>query len=230
MRNIIVFLFVCVAVSAAIFGIFYLIFPHASELMGWCVASGIIMTIALAGNIVIISRHRSLTVKNAATSWCVNVTAICLFVWTLVYVFGFGDYRADDRNLNGLYVGYLIILIVGLVLFFLADRGGSVAKAHNAATEANIQGRESFLAQLNQLKLNAEQNAAADSSGEIKTLISRNIDLLRNAPASRFSSQIVCNQISQAIMDLDGAIESQDPGKIIQTHRQLSLILKSIRI
>ncbi len=230
MRNIIIFIFVCVAVSAAIFGIFNLTFPKATELMGWCVASGIVMTIALASNVILISSHKSLTIRNAATSWCVNLTAICFFAWTLLFVFGLGDYREEGRNLNSLYIGYLIILIAGLALFFIADRGGSIAQAQNAMTEANIRGRADFLSQLNLLKLNVEQIVDTESSGEIKTLISRNIDLLRNIPASRFSSQAVSDQLSQSLMVLDEAIESNDTERIKQSSQQLTLILKSLRI
>lgn len=218
------------AVSAAIFGIFHFIFPQTSSMMGWCVASGILMTVALAANIILVSSHSTITPKNTATSWCINVTAICLFVWTLFFVFVLGDYNMEERSLNGLYVGYLIILIAGLAITFMADRGGNLAQTHNTEVQDMVRGRDGYIAQLSQLKLNAIECMNLDPRGDSASGFSRNIDLLRNIPASRIVSPIVGNQLSNAIMSIDEAIEAHDNEKIKLANHNLSLILKSIRL
>lgn len=230
MRNIIIFLFTVLAVSAAIFGIFHFIFPQTSAMMGWCVASGILVTVAMAANIILVSSHSTITPKNTATSWCINITGICLFVWTLFFVFVLGDYDMEERSLNGLYVGYLIIIIVGLAITFMADRGGYLAQAHNTEIQDMVSGREGYIAQLNQLKLNAIESMNLNPRGDNASAFSKNIDLLRNVPASKFASPIVGNQLSNAIMSIDEAIEAHDNEKIKLANHNLSLILKSIRI
>lgn len=218
------------AVSAAFFGIFHFIFPQTSAMMGWCVASGIIMTVALAANIILVSSHSTINPKNTATSWCINTTAICLFVWTLFFVFVLGDYNMEERSLNGLYVGYLIILIAGLAITFMADRGGNLAQTHNTEVQDMVRGREGYIVQLSQLKLNAIESMKLDPRGDNAAAFSRNIDLLRNIPASKLASPIVGNQLSEVIMTIDEAIEAHDNEKIKLANHNLSLILKSIRL
>lgn len=229
MRNNVIFIVVLVAVCVAIFGIFSLIFPVATAMMGWCVATGILLAVVLGCNMLMVSSHGGLTVKNAATTWTLNLSSTLLFLWTLAYVFLFGSYLDADRSLNGLYIGYLVIFILGITIWLIADRGGSVAQAHSDAVQANIQGKEIYLSQLRQLKLNLE-SFDSDRRTVLHTSLDRNIDLLRNLPASKFSSPALSQQLSDAIMQLDNAVDTNDLAGVEKANQKLLLIINSFRI
>lgn len=229
MRNNIVFIVVLVAVCLALFGIFCLVFPTMSAMMGWCVVTGILLAVVLGCNMLMVSTHGGITVKNAATTWALNLSAICLFLWTLAFVFLFGSYLDPNRSLTGLYIGYMIIFIVGITLWLMADRGASVAQAHSDAVQSNIQGKEIYLSQLKQLKLNLEA-VDADPRSTAHTALAHNIDLLRNVPSSKFSSPAVAQQLSDAIMLLDGAVDTADMVAVEKANKKLSLIINSFRL
>lgn len=226
MRNSIIFTVTLVVVAIAIYGIFYFVFPETSALMTWCVVSGIAMAAILSANILLVSDHKRLTIKNAATAWVLNVFGVLFFVWTLTFVFGLGSYEDNSRSLSNLYVGYLALLIIGLSLWLMADRGGFLAHAHNDNVQDAIQGREVFLSQLNQIKL----NLTANNSNDAVHAISRNIDHLRNVPVSKFNSSEACRQLSEAILRLNEATESEDIQQIEEANKQLSFIIKSLRV
>lgn len=123
MRHNITLIIIFIALSLAIWGIFALIFPSSNDLMQWCVASGILMVATIMFNLLIYSSNRSLTVRNSATAWILNVSGTLLFVWTLLFTFSFGSYVDSERNLNVLYVGYLIIFLVSTIILYIAYRG-----------------------------------------------------------------------------------------------------------
>ncbi|MDE6384003.1 MAG: hypothetical protein K2K79_06610 [Paramuribaculum sp.] len=229
MRNNVIFIVVLVAVCVAIFGIFSLIFPAATAMMGWCVATGVFLAVALACIVYMVSTHGGLTVKNAAATWAVNISATLLFLWTITYVFLCGSYLDADRSLNGLYIGYLVIFILGITIWFMADRGGSVAQAHSDVVQGNIQGKECYLSQLRQLKLNLEA-LDTDPRSAARLALDRNIDLLRNVPSSKFSSPAICQQLSDAIMQFDNAVDTNDMAGVEKYAQKLSLLINSIRL
>ena len=217
------------AVCVAIFGIFSLIFPAATAMMGWCVATGIFLAVVSGCIVYMVSTHGGLTVKNAAAGWAVNISATLLFLWTITYVFLCGSYLDAERSLNGLYIGYLVIFILGIIIWFMADRGGSVAQTHSDAVQSNIQGKEIYLSQLRQLKLNLE-SLGTDPRSAACLALDRNIDLLRNVPSSKFSSPAICQQLSDAVMRLDNAVDTNDMDGVEKSNQKLSLVINSIRL
>lgn len=224
MRNSIIFTITLVVVAIAIYGIFYFVFPETTALMTWCVVSGIVMAAILSANVLLVSDHKRLSVKNAATAWVLNVFGVLLFVWTLVFAFGVGSYDDGARNLNTLYIGYLVLLILGISLWLLADRGGFLAHANDAKVQNAIQSREVFLSQLKQLKTDLTV------SDDTARAVSRNIDLLRNVPASRFDVPETCRQLSDSILKLNEAVESGDTHQVEEANKQLTFIIKSMRV
>lgn len=224
MRNKLLFGIIALVVGFAIFGIFYLVFPETTALMGWCAASGIIMAITLMANILLVSSTQSLTVKNAATAWALNLSTVVLFVWTLVFTFALGSYEDNQRSLNGLYIGYLIILILALILLLMANRGGNAAQEHNTAVQTNIADRDSLLALMRQIKL---QYADIDTDPRSATnkAIAHNIDLMRNMPTNTLSSQ----QIFEAITQLKDSVATGNFADIDKANHNLSVVLKSLR-
>lgn len=181
MRNTFIFIIVLFVVSAAIWGIFNLIFPTTSTLMVFSTLSGILMAVALAYNLLLVSKHSRLTVKNASTTWCVNVCSVVLFLWTMCFTFVLGSYLAEDRSLTTLYVGYLIIIIAGIVLWVMADQGGSLAETQNAEVQSVIVDRNCMLSNLSQIKLSLE-SLDSDTRSELHKSMDQNIALLRKHP------------------------------------------------
>ncbi len=195
MRNKVIFIIVLIAVALALCGIFHLIFPKFSAMMGWCMISGFVLIAILAYNILMVSTHENLTVKNAATTWALNSAAITFFLWTIIFVFLLGSYEDNDRSLNGLYIGYLIIFIIGITLWLMADRGGSISQAHSNAVEGNIQDRSTFINQLQLLKLKLDE-IEPDTRSDAHKSLAQNIDLMRNIPSSKFSSSDTCTRFT----------------------------------
>lgn len=228
MRNKILFGIIAVVVSVAIFEIFNLVFPEMTALMGWCSASGIIMAVTLLSNIALVSSPQRLNVKNASTVWVLNVSAVVLFAWTLVYTFALGSYLDIERSLSGLYIGYLVIVIIALILLLMANRGGSVAQEHSDAVEATIASRDSLLMQMRQIQL---QYANIDNNPRsvVKKAIEQNIDLLRSLPANVFTNKELSLQLFDAIKELKDSISAENLTDIDKVNHNLSLVLKSFR-
>lgn len=229
MRNKIIFIITVVVVCVAVYGIFNLVFPEPSTLMGWCVASGIVMTAILASNVLIVSHHNKLTIKNAATTWALNLSGILFFVWTLIFIFGFGSYQDNERSLNGLYIGYLIILVIGIAIWLLADSGGSLAQAHSKSIQTSIQSRDQLVSQLKQLKL-ALEVVDKDTRSPLHIAFSQNIEMMRNIPTSIISNPNVSQQLSSSIINLSQSIDSGEIATIEDNNNHLSFIIKSFRI
>ena len=229
MRNNVIFIIVLVAVCVAIFGIFSLIFPAATAMKGWCVATGVFLAVVLACIVYMVSTHGGLTVKNAAATWAVNISATLLFLWTITYVFLCGSYLDADRSLNGLYIGYLVIFILGITIWFMADRGGSVAQAHSDVVQGNIQEKEKYISHLRQIQLKIAPSGT-DHLPAFCLALDRDIDLLRNMPSSKFSSPAICQLLLGAIIQLDQALDTHDMEYVEQSQQKLSLLINSIRL
>lgn len=229
MRNKEIFIIVFIAVALALCGILFLIFPKFSAMMGWCMISGFALIATLAYKIFMVSSHENLTVKNAATTWALYSAALTFFLWTIAFVFLFGSYKDNDRSLNGLYIGYLIIFIIGIVLWLMVDRGGSIAQAHSDVVQNNIQGRGTFINQLQLLKLKLEE-IEPDTRSDAHKSLAQNIDLMRNIPSSKFSSPDTSKLISEAITTLADAIHSADIDNFTKANKNLEFTLKSFRI
>ena len=112
MRSKVIFFSTLAITCLAIWGIFNLIFTESSEMMVWCIVSGIAMSAALLSNLLVVSSTETNTVRNASLTWVLNASGIAFFAWTLFFVFLLGSYEDGERSMTALYVGYLVILIV----------------------------------------------------------------------------------------------------------------------
>lgn len=119
MRSKVIFFSTLAIICLAIWGIFNLIFPESSEMMAWCIVSGIAMSAALLSNLLVVSSTETNTVRNASLTWVLNASGISFFVWTLFFVFFLGSYEDGERSMTTLYVGYLVILIASVFLMFM---------------------------------------------------------------------------------------------------------------
>lgn len=228
MRNKVIFIIVLFVVCVAFYGIFNLVFPEPSALMACCIASGIVLAGVVGSNILVVSSHSSLTVKNAATTGVLYLFASFLFFWTMLFAFVLGPYEDGQRSLSGLYVGYLIILVLGLCCWLMADRGGSLAQKHSEAVDAHIDRRNLLFSEMNRLGLLLE-GVETDSRSDIRRAFSQNVDLLRGIPSSVFASQGQAAELSEGITALKEAIAGKELAAISKANDQLALTLKSLR-
>ena len=229
MRNKIIFFTTLAIICLAIWGIFNLIFTESSEMMVWCIVSGIAMSAALLSNLLVVSSTETNTVRNASLTWVLNASGIAFFAWTLFFVFLLGSYEDGERSMTALYVGYLVILILSVFLMFMGGLGGSISEKHSQEVQASIQGREVFLMQLKQAIVKLE-DIESDARTTNHKALTKSFDLLKNIPANRISDPTVSSQVSERINSVLASIEQNDAESVYSSIYQLSQTLKSIRL
>ena len=229
MRSKVIFFSTLAITCLAIWGIFNLIFTESSEMMVWCIVSGIAMSAALLSNLLVVSSTETNTVRNASLTWVLNASGIAFFAWTLFFVFLLGSYEDGERSMTALYVGYLVILILSVFLMFMGGLGGSISEKHSQEVQASIQGREVFLMQLKQAIVKLE-DIESDARTTNHKALTKSFDLLKNIPANRISDPTVSSQVSERINSVLASIEQNDAESVYSSIYQLSQTLKSIRL
>ena len=229
MRSKVIFFSTLAITCVAIWGIFNLIFTESSEMMVWCIVSGIAMSAALLSNLLVVSSTETNTVRNASLTWVMNASGIAFFAWTLFFVFLLGSYEDGERSMTVLYVGYLVILIVSVFLIFMGGWGGSISEKYSQEVQASIQGRDVFIMQLKQAIVKLEEIESDTRTTNHKAL-AKSFDLLKNIPANRISDPTVSSQVSEKISSVIASVEQNDAESIYTSIYQLSQTLKSIRL
>ena len=229
MRSKVIFFSTLAITCLAIWGIFNLIFTESSEMMVWCIVSGIAMSAALLSNLLVVSSTETNTVRNASLTWVLNASGIAFFAWTLFFVFLLGSYEDGERSMTVLYVGYLVILIVSVFLIFMGGWGGSISEKYSQEVQASIQGRDVFIMQLKQAIVKLEEIESDTRTTNHKAL-AKSFDLLKNIPANRISDPTVSSQVSEKISSVIASVEQNDAESIYTSIYQLSQTLKSIRL
>lgn len=228
MRSKVIFFSTLAIICLAIWGIFNMIFTESSEMMVWCIVSGIAMSAALLSNLLVVSSTETNTVRNVSLAWVLNASGIAFFAWTLFFVFLLGSYEDGERSMTTLYVGYLVILIASVFLMFMGGWGGSIAEKHSQEVQASIQGREVFLMQLKQAIVKLE-DIESDARTDNHKALTKSFDLLKNIPANRISDPTASSQVSERINSVLASIEQNDAESVYSSIYQLSQTLKSIR-
>ena len=229
MRSKVIFFSTLAITCLAIWGIFNLIFTESSEMMVWCIVSGIAMSAALLSNLLVVSSTETNTVRNASLTWVLNASGIAFFAWTLFFVFLLGSYEDGERSMTALYVGYLVILIVSVCLMFMGGWGGSISEKHSQEVQASIQGREVFLMQLKQAIVKLE-DIESDARTTNHKALTKSFDLLKNIPANRISDPTVSSQLSEKINSVIASVEQNDAESISTSIRDLVQTLKAVRL
>lgn len=229
MRSKVIFFSTLAITCLAIWGIFNLIFTESSEMMVWCIVSGIAMSAALLSNLLVVSSTETNTVRNASLTWVLNASGIAFFAWTLFFVFLLGSYEDGERSMTALYVGYLVILILSVFLMFMGGWGGSISEKHIQEVQASIQGREVFLMQLKQAIVKLE-DIESDTRTTNHKALTKSFDLLKNIPANRISDPTVSSQVSEKISSVITSVEQNDAESISTSIRDLVQTLKAVRL
>ena len=229
MRSKVIFFSTLAITCLAIWGIFNLIFTESSEMMVWCIVSGIAMSAALLSNLLVVSSTETNTVRNASLTWVLNASGIAFFAWTLFFVFLLGSYEDGKRPMTTLYVGYLIILIACVFLTFMGGWGGSISEKHSQEVQASIQGRDVFIMQLKQAIVKLEE-IETDARTDNHKALAKSFDFLKNIPANRISDPTVSSQLSEKINSVIASVEQNDAESISTSIRDLVQTLKAVRL
>lgn len=133
------------------------------------------------------------------------------------------------QNGTVLYVGYLIIFLVSTIILYIAYRGSVSAQSQSNFAQNQINKREAYISEIRQLKIRL-RGVEPDVHSDIHKKISLNIDLMRNIPASEFENQSINQQLFDAVEALKTSIDCNDLSAVNVANKQLSEILKSLKI
>lgn len=121
--------------------IYYLLFDEYDTLFYVNVFSTCIIEIVLLSGIPLFSEKKLLTFKNAASWTIISIFAFLFFLWTTFYTLGL----ANGENMNTLYIGQLIIVVLFIVLFGMTEIGGSVMQKHEETLQTTIKVKKKTL-------------------------------------------------------------------------------------
>lgn len=227
MKNKLTFVGLFIVCSAAITGLFYLVFRQFSVAMICCTLSGAIFFGLLFAKIFLLSSQDDLNIKNIVAVNAMTVAMLLFFLWTVIYVFAFGDYSDTKRDLTTLYIGYLVLFILVLLYCFMAWHSASTAEANNAAMQPCLSGKANLLAQL-QKTLAQLTNAEGNSRSENQQQMSAVINLVKSMPASVFENERNAsllvektNAVSESLINAEDDTTAEAITKLLQTTKMI---------
>ncbi len=227
MKNKLTFVGLFIVCSAAITGLFYLVFRQFSVAMICCTLSGSIFFGLLFAKIFLLSSQDDLNIKNIVAVNAMTVAMLLFFLWTVIYVFAFGDYSDTKRDLTTLYIGYLVLFILALLYCFMARHSASTAEANNAAMQPCLSGKSDLLALL-QKTLAQLSNAEGCSRSENQKKLSEVILLTKSMPASVFENERNAsllvektNAVSESLTNAENDTTAEAITKLLQTTKMI---------
>lgn len=225
MKNKLTFVGLFIVCSAAITGLFYLVFRQFSVAMICCTLSGLIFFGLLFAKIFLLSSQDDLNIKNIVAVNAMTVAMLLFFLWTVIYVFAFGDYSDTKRDLTTLYIGYLVLFILALLYCFMAWHSASTAEANNAAMQPCLSGKSDLLALL-QKTLAQLSNAEGCSRSENQKKLSEVILLTKSMPASVFENE---RNASLLVEKTNAVLESLSNAEDDTTSEAITKLLQTIK-
>ncbi|HCS87570.1 MAG TPA: hypothetical protein DIW30_03900 [Bacteroidales bacterium] len=223
MKNKLTFAVLFIVCSAAVTGLFYLIFKQFSIAMICCSVSGAIFFGLLFAKIFVLSSQDALSIKNVVTLRAMTISMLLLFLWTVIYVFAFGDYSDAERDLTTLYIGYIVLFVLALLYCFMAGHSASTAEANNAAMQPCLSGKADLLALL-QRTLVEVNNAEGSIQSENQKQMSAVINLAKSMPASVFENERNAsllvektNAVSESLTNAEDDTTAEAITKLLQT-------------
>lgn len=217
-------IFLIIVIALCLFGIFALIFPDFSAMMILCTVTGTILAALLICGINLSTSASELHPKNTSSLWVATAGGILLFAWTLIYVFLCGNYSDSQRSLNGLYIGYLIVVVITVVCYYSVSRGSEVAQFHSDTIQQRIVSKQELIHDL-QSNFTTVEEYYGSSSDEIKEY-RMCIDRLRRLPISTFENGSNTSRISDGVYDVISNLPDKEITK--RNITKLNIALKSL--
>ncbi|WP_455623351.1 hypothetical protein [Parabacteroides sp.] len=216
MKTIITFL---VAAACTVL-LYHLTFEEHSELfyvnvIATCVAEAILLS-----GLPLFSNDKLLTFKHAASWTVLNLFAILLFAWTLLYTLVI----ANGENINTLYVGQLLLGIVFAILLGVTEVGGSAMKQQEEVLQTTIKTKKRALLSVESYWLDAKDSLSGSSDWEDDTLrlLRLVLDKVKSIPAEKLERNSDVMSGIQGKLDeiqslIDDLSSSESPEKVQQS-------------
>lgn len=209
--------------------IYYLLFDEYDTLFYVNVISTCVVEIALLSGISLFSEKKLLTFKNAASWTVISVFALLFFLWTTFYTLGL----ANGENMNTLYIGQLIIVLLFIVLLGMTEIGGSVMQKQDEALRTTIKTKKKALFSIENYWLEMKDilSIQDDWNNDMLKLIRNILDRIASLPSNKIEqNEEVLDEIHSKLNDLkqlcEKISEEDDKEKL---RKSIELKLSQIR-
>lgn len=167
-------------------------------------------------NLPLFSSTKFLDFKNAASMTVLNFAAIILLLWTIGYSF----YTEDQKNLDNLYIGILIITIIAIVAVGTTEIGGSTMKKQEAELKTTIQRNKRISISTSIFLKDAKDCLHNQSEWENETLsaLKNVLDKISSIPAEKAErNEDVMNEINDKLNEIQEMLNKYSTGKSDET-------------
>ena len=209
MNNIAKYLLIVFIIGGAIFSIFYLIFTEVTSQMIWCVISAILFTGAIFSNMLTVTSSKRLTVKKVSLDMMLYLVSGVFFGWTLLYVFLSDKWSDPERDLTTLYIGYLIILVIGTILIYASDIGGNLAQNENENIQSQITSKRILVNKVNGIILKSNTHSSTNNR-DINRMLGNIRSMIQSIPSSSFKTPNTFPEIEISLCKLETSISNGD--------------------
>ena len=148
----------CVMIGTIV--IFHLIFDEHTKLFYINVITTCICELILLANIPILSNARLLTFKNEAVSTILDIYAVVLFLWTVIYSL----FIETEDDFDILYIGMIAVSVVFIVAFGMVSVGGNVMSDEGKRQKSLSAYRKDFHQSLDNYYLSVQSIMTLDNS------------------------------------------------------------------
>lgn len=186
--------------------IYYLLFNEYDTLFYVNVISTCVIEIILLSGIPLFSEKKLLTFKNAASWTIISVFALLFFLWTTFYTLAL----ANGENMNTLYIGQLIIVLLFIVLFGMTEIGGSVMQKHEEELHTTIKVKRMTLLSVNAYWLDMKELLANEGEwgNDMLRQVRNVLDKLSSIPAQKIErNEDVIDEVNGKLKELQALCE-----------------------
>lgn len=209
----------CVIIGTII--VFNLIFKENTKLFYINAITTCFCEIILLLNIPILSNKSLLTFKNAATSTTLNIYAIVLFLWTVIY----SQFIETENDFNTLYIGMIVASIIFAFSLGMVEIGGKMMRNEEKKQESTSAYKKDFVTLLDSYFFDVQTILSPDKSmwkDDTLRLLKLVLDKIANIPSEKLDKNvdftIEVNKYLDNIKDLfKNSIQECDDAKNIQS-------------
>lgn len=209
----------CVIIGTII--VFNLIFKENTKLFYINAITTCFCEIILLLNIPILSNKSLLTFKNAATSTTLNIYAIVLFLWTVIY----SQFIENENDFNTLYIGMIVASIIFAFSLGMVEIGGKMMRNEEKKQESTSAYKKDFVTLLDSYYFDVQTILSPDKSmwkDDTLRLLKLVLDKIANIPSEKLDKHvdftIEVNKYLDNIKDLfKNSIQESDDAKNIQS-------------
>lgn len=209
----------CVIIGTII--VFNLIFKENTKLFYINAITTCFCEIILLLNIPILSNKSLLTFKNAATSTTLNIYAIVLFLWTVIY----SQFIENENDFNTLYIGMIVASIIFAFSLGMVEIGGKMMRNEEKKQESTSAYKKDFVTLLDSYFFDVQTILSPNKSmwkDDTLRLLKLVLDKIANIPSEKLDKNvdftIEVNKYLDNIKDLfKNSIQESDGAKNIQS-------------